>query len=116
MDSFYSTVLIVAFVVLVLALVLLGVALAYPNSDKTPFPMFSNSCPDYWSFDASKERCYVPTVHQNKGNVLSSSKSFLHKDNVGSYITPTEHTLCDWKTWTSTYGITWDGVSNNNQC
>jgi hypothetical protein len=146
MDKFYSIVVIVAFVVLVVALIGLGVMLQ-KQDDATVFPPVQNQCPDGWTPDktdgsglatgendvctmsqTASEQKNVGTF--NPGSVTAFDKKYLVKSNGTDITTTTLDSLdskyvvrfnsaalpCDKKKWANAHGIIWDGISNYNQC
>lgn len=146
MDKFYSIVVIVAFVVLVVALIGLGVMLQ-KQDDATVFPPIQNQCPDGWTPDKTDgsglaagehDVCTMSTADQkNKGTfdptmLTDFDKKYLVQKN-GNDIADGTTTLdsldskyvvrfnsaalpCDKKKWANAHGIIWDGISNYNQC
>ena len=123
---YYTVVLIIATIILIIALVAVGISLTM-GSNKKPFPEYQYVCPDYW--DASGSLCFpskfnvnIPTPDKFTGAVpsightgvkLSEDKkkivSIDTNDNVWSGV-------CDKSSWSKTNGLFWDGVSNYNQC
>lgn len=146
MDKFYSIVVIVAFVVLVIALIGLGVMLQ-KQDDATVFPPVQNQCPDGWTPDKTDgtglgtgvhDVCTMSTTEQknvgtfNPGAVTAFDKKYLVQKN-GNDIADGTNALesldskfivrfnsaalpCDKKKWANAHGIIWDGISNYNQC
>ena len=137
MDKFYTYVVIVAFVILVLALIGLGVILQ--NQDKGEvFPPIQSKCPDAWATTASG--CYIPDLSINIGTFVKtnltaadrryllslsggysgtgSSVTALQVSNTASYelVFKPEALPCDKRKWANMHGILWDGISNYNQC
>ena len=141
MDKFYTYVVIVAFVILVLALIGLGVILQ--NQDKGEvFPPIQSKCPNNWV--SSVSGCYIDTtILENIGDLTPSnlSSADLKYMAPGTYttnaskvssltpVTPTtggptyyeirfvpEALACDKRKWANMHGILWDGISNYNQC
>jgi hypothetical protein len=122
---YYTIVLIIAVVGLIVALTFVGISLTSGNNKK-PFPEYQYVCPDYW--DASGTICYpsqfgvnVPspdkftgaTVINHLGVELSEGKTTVTSiDTSDKYWTG----LCDKASWAKKNGIFWDGVVNNNQC
>jgi hypothetical protein len=144
MDKFYSIVVIVAFVVLVIALIGLGVMLQKQDS-KTVFPPVQNQCPDGWTPDKTDDAtlgqgnhdvCTMSTTEQknvgtfNPGVVTAFDKKYLVQKNGNDITATTLDTInnkyvvrfnsaalpCDKKKWANAHGIIWDGISNYNQC
>ena len=137
MDKFYTYVVIVAFVVLVLALIGLGIILQ--NQDKGEvFPPIQSKCPDGWANTANG--CLIDTAKpKNFGDwscTILNSADTLYLKNVCynsttkiSFLEPTgingtsyeiifrpEALPCDKRKWANMHGILWDGISNYNQC
>jgi hypothetical protein len=101
MDKFYSIVVIVAFVVLVIALIGLGVMLQKQDS-KTVFPPVQNQCPDGWTPDKTDGSSLATGEH----DVCTMSDTAADQKNVGTF-DPGAVTAFDVK-----YLIKADGVSS----
>ena len=131
MDKFYTYVVIVAFVILVLALIGLGVILQ--NQDKGEvFPPIQSKCPDGWVTTASG--CYIPDTSKNIGtfkraDLTAADQKYLISSNGSgtiktAFLVGTSYELifkpealpCDKRKWANMHGILWDGISNYNQC
>uniref|UniRef100_A0A6C0HIB6 Uncharacterized protein n=1 Tax=viral metagenome TaxID=1070528 RepID=A0A6C0HIB6_9ZZZZ len=132
MDKFYTYVVIVAFVILVLALIGLGVILQ--NQDKGEvFPPIQSKCPDGWMTTASG--CYIPVDSSKnigtfvKTNLTAADQKYLLSSNgTGTTMTAIKPGIsyelifkpealpCDKRKWANMHGILWDGISNYNQC
>ena len=97
--DFYSIVIIIAVVLLILSLTAIGIIVTQSNSAAV-FPASQNSCPDYWTSEG--KRC-VSTNDMNIGILVDKA------------YTPTDK-LCENYRWTFDNKISWDGVSNTNQC
>ena len=133
MDRFYSIVLIVAIIVLIIILAYIGMKIAQDSGTDEAYPPQHGYCPDYWE---SVERnnnlvCQVPppsdeNPHPNLGSIYEGGKSTLtttstpgyddigntiHFDDKKWYTGP-----CMKKKWSNQYNIIWDGVSNYNSC
>lgn len=139
MDKFYSIVVIVAFVVLVIALIGLGVMLQ-KQDDATVFPPIQNQCPDGWTPDTNDICKISKTVGEQKnlgtfnpGAVTDFDVKYLIKTDGTTPYTATTDAIeddgtdykvkfnsaalpCDKKKWANAHGIIWDGISNYNQC
>ena len=129
MDSFYQTVLLVAVILLILALVGLGILLQNQDSGKV-FPPNQSTCPDAWdvSMSVSGELfCTMDISGKNNGDL--SFNEIGTQDYSNNYIKKTslngtkvyikfkpEVLVCDKRKWANTHGVIWDGVSNYNQC
>lgn len=132
MDNFYTYVVIVAFVILVLALIGLGVVLQ--NQDKGEvFPPIQSKCPDGWTIGVSG--CHVPTGVDSSRNIGDFSDRNLTTADQRYLMSTTgtngtaiglgpsleivfkpEALPCDKRKWANMHGIIWDGISNYNQC
>lgn len=142
MDSFYLTVASIAVIILILMLTYVGVLLYYTKASDV-FPPMRNQCPDYWELtDSGKCRFPKAVASKNRGNLKISKtpgeewkidKSAeprlvnIITDTAGSSDFNMDHTewdnlygkkgeLCNKKFWATLNGISWDGVSNTNQC
>jgi hypothetical protein len=124
MDKFYTVTIIVAFVILVIALIGLGILLQ--NQDAaTEFPPKQNQCPDHWT--VSGDYCKWGTNNFNFGSLDISAGLYGKIYSIsGDYVEPStgldgikfrSNVLrCDKKKWANSNGIIWDGISNYNQC
>ena len=124
MDKFYTITIIVAFVILVIALIGLGILLQNDEAS-TEFPPKHNKCPDNWTvsgeyckWDVSKyfigdlsfsdtTSGYFNSISNDYVHPSSDEKGIIFKDNV---------LRCDKKKWATTNRIIWDGITNYNQC
>jgi len=118
MDSFYTTVVIIAVILLILCLIAVGIMLQKQGEDK-PFPAQNNPCPDGWGVN-EKGNCILPT---NDVNTTTASKLVTAKtDNDiwekdgSAYKIKDSASICDKKKWANDNVIIWDGISNYNQC
>lgn len=111
--SFYSIVLIIAFVILLISLIFVGILLQNQDANKE-FPAQANYCPDGWGVDSSGN-CDPAT-----GNLPSDSSYNIFTrtlDDSGEYkYKPKDVSLCDKRNWAISKGVSWDGVSNFNNC
>jgi len=131
--DFYTIVLIVAVVLLILVLTFLAIKMStakYYNQTNVPFPPVKSTCPDYWKVDGSY--CIVPingntntgSIYKTNGNsVLSSVNTFgydITRNAFNAYDTTWgtsgKSSVCQQKDWCGKYNIIWDGVSNYNNC
>ena len=117
-DSFYIIVVVVAVIFLILCLVAVGISLEKKGSTD-PFPKLQAPCPDGWKIDGSG--CEVADL--NKGNLLVSGASYQSANtnvwlpnNSNTFYGNITASICDKRSWAITNGISWDGVSNYNQC
>ena len=122
MDSFYTIVVLIAIVLLILCLIAVGVMLQ-KQDDNTPFPSQSNQCPDGWGVSDSGY-CIVPSTNINNGKTGTTTArlmtpSTLWTAEAGSstnFKANDSATICDKRKWAIDNDIIWDGISNYNQC
>ena len=134
MDFFYKLVLIIALICLLIILTFMGIIMS-SQTQTLIYPPTSYSCPDYWTSDGSGN-CTMPTqkafndnsVFLNSGNKntlgtnstvapFSSGpdyKSFSTENNLWSSTGKSK--LCAQRDWALLSNISWDGVSNYNNC
>ena len=136
MEMFYTIVIIIATVILILLLTVIGIILSQKDNSKV-FPPSKNTCPDYWT--ASGDTCVID--NRNKGIItydtgynltsdkqttltdttkifspgFDGNKSINFKDAqwATSYGKTQE---CALHKWTNQNKISWDGISNYNDC
>lgn len=144
MDPFYTIVLAIAVILLIIVLTYIGVVMSNNNAKKGVYPPQSSSCPDYWTLgDASM--CLIPTNKSSRnagtiskdasGNISTTlygkgGELLLNQSNTTGFNSMKNainfgdakwnstgvSTICAQKTWANTFGIVWDGVSNYNDC
>ena len=111
--SFYSIVLIIAFVILLISLIFVGILLQNQDANKE-FPAQANYCPDGWGVDVSGN-CAPAT-----GNTPAAddyTDIFTETPAGSGKYKPVEGvSLCDKRNWAIGKGVSWDGVSNFNNC
>ena len=122
MDKFYTITIIVAFVILVIALIGLGILLQN-NEASTEFPPKQNTCPDNWT--VSGEFCNWDTNHFFIGDLSTTDRTSGSFNSISNdYVEPSSDGIrfkdnvlrCDKKKWANKNRIIWDGVTNYNQC
>ena len=103
MEGFQKTVLGIAIVLLVLALIAFGVVL-YNNKYKDEFPPVVADCPDYWiDMDGT---CY------NQKGLGKSSCGKRMAFNQGAWAG--DNGMCLKQKWAKACDLTWDGVTNHS--
>ena len=132
--NFYSIVLTIAIVLLILILTYVGLTMKNTSNNKIVFPPVEAKCPDYWDYNGNA--CVVPAVGAvNIGSIydlngvilLNTDTTYGLTGNTtegNSYIdfaNPVWNSqglsgVCQKQKWASLYGIQWDGVSNYNSC
>jgi hypothetical protein len=124
MAWFYTIVLVIAIIILIIALTVVGTTIT-GNLKNNPFPEFQNTCPDFWSTNGTvcsppADGINTPGPDKFKGvqprvkhaGVSVSGNKINTLDNGGINWT----SVCDKASWSKTNGIYWDGVTNNNSC
>ena len=132
---YYLIVVLIAIIFFVLMVVYLNYNIN-KSLTSTVYPPVENSCPDFWLQNKSNQ-CVVPNItipDGNYGTFFSDSTplttkvtqspvthGFVTTDGVYSidfknsgWGTLGANSLCNKKKWASTYGITWDGITNYN--
>lgn len=125
--SFYSIVLIVAFIILLLTLVAVGIMLQNQDKNKA-FPTQMSPCPDGWGV-SDTGACVQPvgsntidlTDREDKSNDIDKTNWITANGDdgnpiSGNFIPLDSATVCDKKAWANKYNVNWDGVSNYNSC
>ena len=128
--SFYSGVVLIAVIILIITLIWLGIELSKAKEAKD-FPPSFGTCPDYWVQHGNS--CQIPlNRHPNNKGIFAvgGSSLLLEQSNTPGIDTTTntiDMTNPGWKTagksekcnkqgWASNYGVVWDGISNYNKC
>jgi hypothetical protein len=129
MEWFYFITIAIAIILLICMLTFIGMRMAGnkkgSNTDDA-FPPIKNTCPDLWAseIDDGKVWCKVPAADAaNVGNLrgsittLEAIPGYADRDGVASAnFQDSDIGDCAKKTWASTNNITWDGITNYNQC
>lgn len=108
MDRFYKIALIIAFVILIICLIGIGILMQYQNAGMK-FPVHPNICPDLWKVTADNKGCQIPDLKTNVGNLSLNGVSDM------SY-NFTNNNICTNYKWAKQNDINWDGVSNYTGC
>lgn len=139
--SFYSIVAIVATVFLILLLTMVGIALSQAKEQN--FPPSKNTCPDYWiaspdNTDPTKTVCKISDLNMgvikkdtDGSYMMSAVATDANKAYTPGYVSAARTVdfsdpkwtsafsasgQCALKKWANKYDISWDGVSNFNNC
>ena len=135
MEWFYFITIVIAIILLICMLTFIGMRMVGnkkgSNADDT-FPPIKNTCPDLWEskIDDGKVWCKVPDASAaNVGNLNVAStqiqstiatlggSEYKAVNNVAwANFQNSDTSDCAKKTWASTNSITWDGITNLNQC
>lgn len=132
MDSFYDTILLVALVLLILGLVYSGYILYHYKDAGENWPKSKSACPDSWietgKDENGKQTCMIgyETKNTGKNDFVSSDPSNTTYSKIGEQSIYTYDSSgkfifeplseCDLKVWADLNDITWDGVTNYNNC
>jgi hypothetical protein len=138
MDSFYNTVLMIALVFLILGLSYTGYLLYYYQFAQETWPKSKGACPDTWiemgKDSSNRQQCVLgyksPNLgrndfaSENPNGVDEEEKPYnqVNGHDVYSYdagsgkFTFEDLPKCDLKAWADINKITWDGVTNYNNC
>ena len=116
MEAFQKTVLFIAIVILIVALIFIGLALRNSISNQTWPPMVP-SCPDYWTIDGSGNNTTCINV-QNLGTCPAPSGEKFLKMNFNNPPFNGSNGLCSKYAWATKCGLSWDGITYgvNNPC
>ena len=108
MGSFQKTILIIALIILILALLFIGITIKQANKEQ--WPPIIGDCPDYW-MDVSGNGSQCVNVKD-----LGTCKP----DTIGTKHTTMDFTtsaftgangLCSKYTWANKCGVSWDGIT-----
>lgn len=108
MEAFQKTVLIIAIVILLIALVIIGMALSYAK--KTDWPPMVPECPDYWIADGSGNNATCLNIKDLGTCPAQNGQKHLTMDFNASQYTGSDE-LCAKYTWAKNCGIAWDGIT-----
>jgi hypothetical protein len=121
-SNFYTLVLTIAVVILILLLGYLGWIMS-KQKVTDDFPKLKTSCPDFWvvSDDGSgKVFCQQPSAENalNKGKDLSGASGIIGNkfDTTDAGWASAGNAVCGKQKWANAQGISWDTVTNANYC
>lgn len=129
--SFYSIVILVASILLIVILTYLGIEISKRGTEKD-FPPDTSNCPDYWP-ETGEGICEIPLAnkHPNNSGILDDTGSMLITSgntyglDAGAYkidfnnegwAAQNDSEKCTKKKWADQFGIVWDGITNFNKC
>lgn len=122
MDSFYSIVTTIAFIMLLIVLIMMGIAMHKKDQDAV-FPTYATDCPDGWGMEG--DGCRIPPdTFQNyptypdmmEDSRFKGQGKITEEQSPGVLTFNKKSTICDKKSWSNTVGVSWDGVTNYNKC
>lgn len=125
MDRFYTLVLGVATLILILILIFVGIMMQYQNAGNV-WPPINNTCPDYWKVAQDGIACEVSIDGANIGTLKAgdlTKKPFTQSHNK-TVLNPADPSWlkngltpqCSLGAWANQNNIQWSGYSNNNSC
>ena len=135
MDVFYTTVLAIALVILILILTYIGIIMLYYKPKQT-FPPSLATCPDYWQVylnaNGDSSGCIVPRGTPSINTGIATEQSYMNAPgykgagtslgqpyinfNDTTWNTGGKPPICNQKVWANRNQIVWDGVTNYNGC
>ena len=118
-NSFYTTVVAIAVIILIMVLAFLGWTMS-KQKDTDKFPKLQTTCPDYWGL-TEDGKCTQPAQGQvNSGDNKASTDApgFVDDkfDFANSGWSAGGNAVCQKKKWANSHGINWDTVTNANYC
>jgi hypothetical protein len=121
MGRFHWITIMVAFLILLIVLIFIGILMTQGSKASKKFPPLANSCPDFWLTD-SDGYCVIPSTGSKnappKDKTFSSSNTpGLSANNKSINFQHSGWTgICAKKKWCNTNQIFWDGIDNYNDC
>lgn len=134
--DFYTTVILIATIILILILTYLGLIMSGKFGSSLPFPPVQNNCPDYWEYDGGY--CQIPKISSKNWGDLYDATGTLTKATTGApgynsqtgvnktpginfndktwSATAGKGLVCAVKDWVKTHNVVFDTVSNYNKC
>jgi hypothetical protein len=143
MELFYTIIIGIAIVLLIVVLTTFGIMIQYSSTGGV-YPTIQNTCPDYWNVDTSAN-CYISkSASINTGgsgsDTLTSTQTYI-SGAVNTNYTPGLLTdssnirinfsdpkwsatpfnnfsdiKCAYKSWANSNSIQWDGITDYNNC
>jgi len=128
-DSFYTMVLTIAIIILILVLAFLGWTMS-KQKETDNFPKLQTTCPDFWGIvnNSGKTYCKQPIAGQvnygdDKAQYITGNTFVPGYDEQNTQFDFTNsgwsaggNAVCAKKKWANSHGINWDTVSNANYC
>lgn len=135
MEWFYFITIVIAIILLIGALTFIGMRMSSAKvevgDNSTVFPPIKNSCPDLWESekDGNRTWCKIPNEGTaNRGTLETDNLSNIlgYSERNGEHWVNFNH--ADWETdgvgtsdcikkdWAGMNGVSWDGITNYNQC
>jgi hypothetical protein len=111
MDTLKKTILGIAVVLLILALVFIGVALSKAKDESWP-PMIA-SCPDYWIIDGSGNNATCVDIHDltNWERCPPNGDDRHYRKNFNTSTYTGSNGECNKYRWAQNCSVSWDGIT-----
>jgi|LauGreSuBDMM15SN_2_FD.fasta_scaffold73434_3 hypothetical protein len=116
MDSFYTIVVLVAVVFLIICLIIVGIMMQYQKGEDA-FPPKANTCPDKWTVGATGS-----CAHGGNNGSMTTATAWCENNPAVCTVSGSQYTflegasVCDKQNFAKANDILWDGVSNYNKC
>ena len=128
-DSFYTLVVTIAVIILILVLAFLGWTMS-KQKDTVKFPKLQTDCPDFWGIEKDGAKTYCNQPASGQVNYGAETAIYISGNTiVPGYDTVTSrfdfansgwsaggNAVCAKKKWANSHGINWDTVTNANYC
>jgi hypothetical protein len=116
MEGFQKIVLFSAIIILIIALVIIGVALAY-STNQQEWPPMTPECPDYWIMDGSGNNSTCTNVKDLGTCPPNGSDKHLVMNFNGPLFTGSNGDCMKYR-FSTNCGLSWDGITYgvNNPC
>jgi hypothetical protein len=122
MDNFYTIVLVVAILILIIVLTYVGILMSYGEGTQS-YPGTSTTCPDYWKI-SEDGTCMIPKDNTERNTGVIYKDGLLELDSTNTQgldsdkktIDFSGQSVCNKQDWANQNSIIWDGVSNYNDC
>lgn len=108
MEAFQKIVLFGAIIILIIALVVIGTALA--NATDKQWPPMIPDCPDYWTIDGSGNNATCINV-KNLGTCEPKNGDEHLEMNFNTSAFTGSNELCSKYTWATKCNVSWDGIT-----
>jgi len=141
MDTFYLIVITIAVVIFIISIMwIYNEIKESPNIQSSVFPPKFSAAPDYWTIDNATNTAIIPQFRNKPKYTLSNDIIHKHNETIiytPGYIEPTTTNTsgridfsnslwntystntsndCAWRLWAKRAGVSWDGITNYNQC
>ena len=108
--NFYTSLFTGTLIFLVIVLIILGYCMSLSRKNQT-YPPSIADCPDYYTLNVEGVCKIGSNIYSN--DISCNSVNFTKEPYISDGIGPTSG-LCARKLWSLKCGVTWDGISNND--